>query len=168
MMLPIEPPDSHYLLAASGWLDLGCPEEALAELNGLSRENRHHPDALELQWLIHAEQQDWTAALGVAEEVVVTAPERPTGWLHRAYATRRVLHGGLQKAWDLLLPAHEKFPEESVIPYNLACYACQMGHLDESRRWLKIAFGADKRGAIKTMALKDDDLRALWGEIRAM
>ena len=38
-----------------------------------------------------------------------------------------------------LRPAFEKFPKVSVIPYNLACYACQMNKLDEARVWLRRA-----------------------------
>lgn len=167
-MRRIEPPESHHLLAASGWLELGCASEALAELDQLSAANLKHPDALELRWLIQAELQDWSAALGTAVQLVEAAPSRPAGWLHRAYAIRRVPQGGLQLAWDCLLPAHEKFPKEPVIPYNLSCYACQLGQLDESRKWLRLAIQAGTKDAIKRMALKDDDLRALWDEIRKM
>jgi len=167
-MNPIEPPDSHRLLAASGWLDLGCAADALKELDGLSAKHLRHPDALELRWLIQAELKDWTAALETAVQLVETAPNRPAGWLHRAYALRRVPKGGLQLAWDCLLPAQGEFPKEPVIPYNLSCYACQMGRLDESRKWLKLALQEDKNDVIRTMALKDEDLRKLWDEIREM
>jgi len=167
-MEPLEPPDSHCLLAAAGWLGLGCPDDALAELNSLSEANREHPDVLELRWLIHAERKDWTAALMTASTLITIAPERPAAWLHRAYAMRRVPEGGVERAWDLLRPALEKFPNESVIPYNLSCYACQLGRLDESRKWFKLALRTGTPEAIKQMALQDEDLRALWGEIRAM
>lgn len=134
----------------------------------MSRGNRSHPDTLEMLWLIQAAQDDWVGALSTGTQLVQIAPERPAGWLHRAYAMRRVPEGGIQEAWDLLLPAAEKFPSEGVIPYNLACYACQMGQLDESRRWFKIAQKAGKADAMKTMALKDEDLRPLWDEIRKL
>lgn len=165
---PIEPPDAHRLLAASGWFELGCPDDALAELEAMSAKNQRHPDALEMQWLIQAEQKHWSAALTTATRLVQTAPERPAGWLHRAYAMRRVPEGGLQQAWDLLLPAFDKFPGESVIPYNLSCYACQLGELDESRKWFTLALQSGKKDTLKHMALQDDDLRALWDEIRKM
>lgn len=167
-MQPIEPPDSHRLLAATGWLELGCPADALEELKGVSEPNRNHPDALELTWLIHAELRNWTDALVAANTLVAIAPERPAGWLHRAYAMRRVPEGGLQKAWAVLLPAFDRFPKETLISYNLSCYACQMGQLDESRRWLRVALRAGDPDAIKKMALKDEDLRTLWDEIRTM
>jgi hypothetical protein len=167
-MQPIEPPDSHRLLAAAGWLELGCPDEAQQELESMARENRTHPDSLEMLWLIQAEQQHWLGALATATQLVQIAPDRPAGWLHRAYAMRRVPEGGLQQAWDLLLPAADKFPKESVIPYNLACYACQLGRLEESRKWFKIAKGAGKPETMEAMALQDEDLRPLWNEIRKL
>lgn len=166
VMRPIEPPDTHYLRAAAGWLELNCTEDALRELEGISKQHQSHPDVLELRWLIHAERKDWTAALDVGTQLVKQAPERPTGWLHRAYAVRRASEGGLQEAWDTLLTAFEKFPREMTIPYNLSCYACQMGHLDESRKWLRRALRIGKKEHVKKMALTDVDLQPLWDEIR--
>jgi tetratricopeptide (TPR) repeat protein len=168
MMHPIEPPDSHRLRAASGWLELGCAPEALTELKMLSPGNLNHPDVLELRWLIQADLKDWNAALETAVQLVEIAPRRPAGWLHRAYALRRVPRGSLQLAWDCLLPAYTKFPKEPVISYNLSCYACQMGQLDTSRKWLRRALRAGRDDAIKQMALRDEDLRALWPEIPGM
>jgi hypothetical protein len=65
-----------------------------------------------------------------------------------------------------LLPAAKKFPDESVIPYNLSCYACQLNQLDIARHWLERAVIAGKKEYIKKMALADDDLKPLWAEIR--
>lgn len=161
-------PDSHFLVAASGWLELGCAIEALEELEGISKENRDHPDTQEMRWLIHAKLEDWPAALSVATDLTQSAPNRASGWLHRAYALRRVPEGGLNHAWDALLPAFEKFPKESFISYNLACYACRMGNLTESCKWFQIALRTGKQKALKRMALDDDDLRELWNDIRKM
>jgi hypothetical protein len=36
-----------------------------------------------------------------------------------------------------------RFPEEWLMGYNLACYACQLGNRDEARHWLELAY---KRG----------------------
>jgi len=92
------------------------------------------------------------------------APDAAAGWLHRAYALRRVDAGGLAQAWDALLPAADKFPAEPVIAFNLSCYACQLQELDDARAWLKRAAAAGKE-VIKKMALEDDDLQPLWAEI---
>src|SRR6266487_2080763 len=124
-MVPLGPPDAHFLSAAFGWFELGNLPEAKAELERIAPALRQHPLVLEIRWLIHAQEKNWEEGLVVACALVEAAPERPSGWLHRAYALRRVKNGGLQAAWDALLPAFDKFPGEPTIAYNLACYACK-------------------------------------------
>jgi hypothetical protein len=165
-MQRIEPPESHFVNAALGWLELGLPGEAAAELGHLPDPLQAHPDVLEVRWAIMATAHRWDAALVVASELVRTAPGRPTGWLHRAYALRRVPQGGLQHAWEALLPAADRFPKEALIPYNLSCYACQMQQLDDARTWLRRALGAGNSEQVKQMALQDADLQPLWKEIQ--
>ena len=167
-MSPLEPPNGHYLSAAVGWLELGNLAEAKAELAQVSTGQRNHPDVLEVRWLICAEQKQWEEGLEVARELVQQAPGRASGWLHQAYALRRVTDGSVQKAWDALLPAAEKFSEEPVVPYNLACYACQMGQLDAARVWLEKAAVIGGKESIKQMALNDLDLEPLRSEIERM
>jgi predicted Zn-dependent protease len=164
-MFTPQPPDSHHLSAAIGWVELGNPAEARLELSQLSTEARGSADALEVEWVICAEERDWQSGLAAANALVQSDPERPTGWLHRSYALRRVTGGGLQAAWDSLLPALEKFPEEPVIPYNLSCYACQLGHLDQARTWLRRALAIGGVETIKRMALHDADLQPIWDEL---
>lgn len=164
----LEPPDVFFLNAALGWLELGQPAEALAELSRIAPERQKRPDVLEVQWAVRAALQDWDGALRAAEELVAQAPDRPSGWLHRAYALRRATGGGLAAAWEALRPAAERFPREPVIRYNLACYACQMGRLDEARQWFKRALLAGDPVALREMALHDTDLQPLWDEIRAL
>ncbi len=161
----LEPPDSHHLDAAIGWLGLGCAGDASAELENISAVNQLHSDVLEVRWTICAHDERWKDALTIAELELQTAPEESSGWLHRAYALRRVRDGGLSQAWDALLPAAKIFPAEPVIAYNLSCYACQMQQLDIARTWLHRAINVGKKEAIKKMALADDDLQPLWKEI---
>ena len=132
-MNKLEPPDTHYFLAAIGWLELGNIVEARAELAQISAARQEHPDVLELRWSLAAEQKRWEEALEVARALLRRAPKRSSGWLHQAYALRRVPDGGVQKAWEALLPAFDKFPKEATIPFNLSCYACQLGQLDAAR-----------------------------------
>ncbi len=189
-MPSLEPPDSYTLSGACGWLELGNVGEAEAELGRLSKTARSHPDALEILWLIQSRKEDWDAAARTAEELRRRAPERASGWLHFPYALRRSNRGDLRVCWEALLPAAEKFPDEPVIPYNLACYACQLDRLDDAREWFAKALKIEERLALKTvsklmenlgqevgrtggsgikkMALKDDDLKPLWEEIERL
>ncbi len=165
-MPALEPPDIHYVSAALGWLGLRNAAEAENELAHISPGNRQHPDVLEVRWLLCAEQKKWTEGLQVARWLIHAAPERPTGWLHQAYALRRAPGGSVQEAWNALLPVYDKFPREPIIPYNLSCYACQLGRLDAARVWLKRACDIGGKEAMKEQALADADLEPLWDEIR--
>jgi tetratricopeptide (TPR) repeat protein len=166
-MSPIGPPDSHHLVAALGWLDLGLPSEADKEMSRISPALLDHPDILEVRWDICAAEQRWETGLQLAERLMAMAPDRSGGWVHRAYALRRVPGGGLEQAWEALRPAFEQFPTISIIPFNLACYAAQLGRHQEAMDWLRKAVTAEgDEKVIKAMALNDTDLEALWPMIR--
>ena len=167
-MQKLDSPDSHHLDAAIGWLGLGCADDARDELGKISPANQNQADVLEVRWTLCAHEKRWDDALNIAELELKSAPGDAGGWLHRAYALRRVDHGGLPQAWDALLPAAEKFPGEPVIAYNLSCYACQMQQLDLARTWLHRAARAGNKEAIRKMALADDDLKPLWTEIKEL
>ena len=162
-------PDAFHLRAAVGWLELGNPAEAGEEIARISGNAIAHPDVLEVRWQICAATQSWDAAAPVAEELVAAAPKRVSGWIHRAYAIRRAANGGLQKAWDALLPAAKLFPKDPLIAYNLACYAAQFARLDEAWDWFQKAISlTDDLDAMKQMALADRDLEQLWERIRSL
>ncbi len=164
-MQGLEIADIHRLNAALGWLGLNAPADARAELDAIAPAQQTHPAVLETRWLLCAHEQNWSEALKVAELELKFALADSSGWLHRAYALRRVDDGGLSPAWDALLTAAEKFPEEPVIAYNLACYACQLNQLNDARLWLQRAVKAGGKEALQKMALADDDLKPLWPEI---
>src|SRR2546428_10691263 len=111
-MKRLEPPDSHHLSAALGWLELGNVAEAKAELAVIGAGQQEHPDALEVRWLLCAQEARWAEGLEIARKLLERAPERASGWLHQAYALRRVPTGSVKQAWDALLPAFDKFPQE--------------------------------------------------------
>lgn len=167
-MQPLETSDLRHLDAAVGWLGLGCVPEARAELDLISTGRQRHPAVLEARWTLCAHEKRWAEALEIAEAELAAAPDDCAGWLHRAYALRRIPDGGLPRAWDALRPAAEKFPDEPVIAFNLACYACQRQQLAEARQWLRRAMKIGRRDDIRKMALADDDLKPLWPEIRGL
>jgi predicted Zn-dependent protease len=165
---PLETLDLRHLDAAVGWLGLGCAPEARVELELISAARQQHPAVLDARWTLCAHEKRWAEALEIAKAELAAAPDDCAGWLHRAYALRRVPDGGLARAWDALLPAAEKFPKEPVIAFNLACYACQRQQPDVARQWLQRAMKTGGREAMRKMALADDDLKPLWAEIREL
>ena len=164
-MKPLLTPDAHHFNAAVGWFELGNRKEARVELEYVSQENQLHPLVLELRWSLDAEDKKWDAALKTAQDIIATLPNDAAGWLHCAYALRRAKSGGLDKALAFLEPAAQQFPNEPVIAFNLACYACQLNQLDDARRWLKRASEIGGEKEMRAMALADDDLKPLWEEL---
>jgi Flp pilus assembly protein TadD len=159
---------AHQLNAVLGWLELGNVKEAREELNSMGEQEQSRADLLEVRWILDARQEDWPAALHTAERLLQVAPENSAGWLHRAYALRRVPEGSIEMAAEALRPAFDQFPEEPTIAYNLACYACVLGKLDEARKWLKEAIRRGVPKKIREMAMSDSDLEPLWPEVKKL
>ena len=85
------------------------------------------------------------------------------------FALRRATGGGLQRAWEALRSAADQFPEEETIAYNLACYATQLGRLDEGWEWFLRALVVTSNSAnLKRVGLEDGDLEPLWHRIRGL
>jgi Flp pilus assembly protein TadD len=164
-MKPLEPPDSHHLSAAIGWLGLGNVAEAGAELEKIAPPFQSHPDVLAVQFDIHAAAGKWDAAAEIAGTLTQLEPEEPGAWVSLAYATRRKTGGGIPQARAILIQAHRTFPKEQIIAYNLACYDCQLGDLDAAKAWLDKACTLGDARRIKLMALQDPDLKPLWPNI---
>jgi hypothetical protein len=67
-----------------------------------------------------------------------------------------------------LLAALKRFPAVPTVPYNLACYACQLGDLKTAWRWLERAAALLGREELKRMARVDPDLAPMREQIEAM
>ena len=165
-MKPLEPQDQHHLKAAEGWIELGNPEEANEELDQLSAEYRAHPAILEVRWQIYEKAKKWDAASDIASALVQMVPEHPSGWVHRSYCLHELKRTA--EARDNLLRVVERFPEDPIMRYNLACYECQLGRLEQAKNWLEKAFKLGDARKIKLMALEDLDSEPLWREIRQL
>lgn len=129
----------HQLNAAQGFLELGDPDSAWEELESISAEDRSHPVVLRMRVEIYQAKSRWMEMAEVARHLTEIEPAEPQHWIHRAWAERR--HIGPETAESTLLKALEGFPKEPLIHYNLACYACQMGRLDEAKEKRAKAIG---------------------------
>ena len=155
----LPPPDCFHVSAAVGWLELGSPREARAELNFLSAPHQEHPDALEAWWKIFAAEDDWPAALACGEKLAARAPERASAWINLSFALHEL--GRTREAFDRLQGATGQFPDDFIIPYNLACYQCRLGNEAAAWQWLERAAQAADPRLIRSMALEDPDLAVL-------
>jgi tetratricopeptide (TPR) repeat protein len=162
-MKPLEPPDTLHLLAAQGWLELGNHIEANEELENITASLRAHPDVLKVRWEIYAAAKKWKATLDIAAALIQLDPDDPLGWVHRSYALHELKHTA--EARDNLLRVVDKFPASATMRYNLACYECQLGRLEQAKEWLKKAFALGDARKMKLAALDDPDLQPLWKEI---
>ena len=161
-----------HLNAAEGWLGLGNWREAESELAQIAEALRNHPEVLQARYLVESEAKRWDACVEIGRALVELMPDDSFGWINRAYALRRAAGGGVQAAYDALLPAATRLKDLESITFNLACYACQLGNLDEAREWLKKCFTTARRhGRLKRRrleALAEPDLKPLWPEIKTI
>jgi tetratricopeptide (TPR) repeat protein len=155
-----------HLQAAQGWFELGDHLEAKEELEQMSPQNHAHPAVLEVRWAIHAAAKKWEAALDIAATFIQLAPEHLFGWLHRSFALHEL--NRTAEARDNLLTVLDKFPDESILRYNVACYECRLGRLEQAKHWLEKAFKMGNLRRMKLAALQDPDLEPLWKEIGAL
>ena len=169
-MNPLEPPDSFHVLAAHGWLELGCPAEAVAELERIAPPLLSHPDVLKARWDVFSRLGRWDLCAEVGAGLVEAEPEDTFGWINRAYALRRAPGGGVQAASEALRPAADRLQDLEWVTFNLACYTCQLGRLDEARDWLAKSLAVARRAGhlprARANALAEPDLEPLWNEIK--
>ena len=120
---------------------------------------RSHPDVLEVRWDIYAKVKNWEACLDIGKAMVKLDSGRFTGWINRSFALHELKR--TQEACDQLHEGLYRFRDESLIWYNLACYACVLGDKARARKMLDkaIELGGDK---VKLQALDDPDLQGVW------
>ena len=148
--------DIRHLEAAQGWLGLHNWREAKAEIDNIAEGLLSHPDVLQVSWAIHAAAKEWELAARVADAHRQARPDSPFGFVHLAYALHEMRR--TEEAQNVLLLVVDKFKDEYIIRYNLACYACQLGDQEAAWRWLEKSMALTDSDEVKRMALNDPDL----------
>ena len=165
-MQKLNPEDTRHLQAAYGCIGSGNSDAARAELDKISPGFREHPAVLVTRLSLCEGAKEWPACLEMVELLIQVLPDNPIHWVQRSMYLREL--GRVREAWDKLLPAAEKFPNFWMVPYQLACYACRLGDVDQARDRLNAALQLVDAAAVKTKALAEPDLEPLWLEIRAL
>jgi tetratricopeptide (TPR) repeat protein len=159
--VPLEPPDGQHCQAAAGYAELGMFLEADAELDKIDPFNRAAPEVLATRLAIYRGLKKWESMQEIAKRLKDFEPDNVQWTISLAYATRRAFSTDI--AMEILLDAKAKFPREGAIPYNLACYYCQLGEMEKAKCYLNEAFGLDLNW--RKAALEDEDLKPLWDSL---
>jgi tetratricopeptide (TPR) repeat protein len=160
--MPLEPPDRQHWQSAVGYVELGMFADADSELENIDPFNRAAPEVLAVRLAIYRGLKKWELMQQVAKRLKEFQPHNVQWTISLAYATRRAYSTDI--AMEILLDAKAKFPKEAAIPYNLACYYCQLGEMEKAKRYLKQAFEIDS--SWRMSALEDEDLRPLWDSLQ--
>ncbi len=158
----LEPPDQRHCEAALGYAELGMFEDANEEIERIDPFNRATPEVLAVRVAVYHGLKSWDALQVVASRLAEYEPTNVQWTVSLAYATRRTVSIGAAR--NILLAAQTRFPDEAIIPFNLACYYCQLGDLDTAKGYLRQAFESDS--GWRLTALEDQDLEPLWSTLR--
>jgi tetratricopeptide (TPR) repeat protein len=142
-------------------MELGMYLDANAELEEIDPDVRHVPEVLAIRVYIYSALKRWELMQTVAKKLAQHDPDNPAWSVSWAYATRRV--DSIEAARIILVSAVEQFPNVAIFHYNLACYECQLGQLEEAKARLRRAFELESHYRI--MALEDEDLKPLWDSL---
>ncbi len=153
--------DEEHFESAQAWMALGNLEESLKELEQISAKNRGLIPVLEMSFYLRAKSGQWEEALEVAGSLEAADPQSPNSSLLKAIALRGV--GRDNEAYQLLLEANERYPQESGVHLNLARLCCAFGRIEEARRWAAkaVEYGDDE---LKEDILTDPELESVWEE----
>jgi len=145
------------LTAAQGYLELGMPVEALAELDTLPSEVANHAEILQLRLVILMQMRDWVRALEHCAALRKHFPDRSVGYIHGAFCLHEL--GRTSEAKTLLLSGPGSLLREATYHYNLGCYEAVLGNHEEALQYLKASFAMDQNFC--TIAKRDPDLKGI-------
>lgn len=148
---------------ALGFLELGMPQDAWEELGELPAEIAETSPVIQMKVEVLNRLKRWQDAAELCRPMIEREPGELFWWIQRAFSLRR--SESIESAEAVLRSALVHHPPEGVLIYNLACYACVQGRLDEARDFLGRSISGDPDTIIR-MALQDPDLAALrpWVE----
>lgn len=142
------------LESATGWLELGLAEEALAELASLPHEARNQRAALELKLAAQMVSQSWNSAADTARLLCLKAADEPVFFLRAAFCLHET--GDTLAACNWLLRGPRTLFEMPISHYNLACYLWTLGDASRARLHLRRAITMDE--SFREEARNDRDL----------
>lgn len=160
-MSPLPPSEFQPILkrlnAALGYLELGMAQEAWNELEEIEAKDRARPEVLKVRIEVCRALESWELMAEISNHLRKIEPDEVGHPLNMAYATRRFKSEA--EAADILSLSLRRYYDDALVRYNLACYWCVMGRVEEARDMLETAFKKDK--SLRELAETDEDLAAL-------
>lgn len=145
------------LQAASGWLELGLADEALAEIRTLPANARIQRRALELTLAAQMTCKEWNPAADTARLLCLKAANEPVFFLSAAFCLHET--GDTLAACNWLLRGPKSLLDMPVFHYNIACYLWTLGHASRARSHLRRAIVMDD--SLLEAARGDHDLAGI-------
>ena len=165
------------LQVATGYMELGMADEALAKLAVLPDE----PLALalgkeQIRVEVHRQRGQWEAMRRAALVCREAWPQAVRWWTSLAFATRRCppdLCSSVEvprpemlpprEGWAILREAERRFPVEPIVLHNLAGYCRELGMRYEAAAYLRRAVRLD--GRWRALILADRELAPLLNSL---
>ena len=124
-------------------------------------EDRARSEVVVMRLVILQSMQRWDKVAEIARGAVRAYPGCADLYLMGAYAIRR--HLDVSAALEFLQGGQPCMDDVASYWFNVGCYHCQLGDLDEAKRCVRKAVELDK--GFQQMALDDEDLEPLWEEL---
>jgi hypothetical protein len=147
--------------AAHGYVELGMTDEASGELEKLPADFQDRLAVVLVRMEILRQQERWAEGAVLGQSALSHHAACGELYLIAAYAVRR--HQGIEQAKAVLLAGESVLAKEALFHFNIACYECQLGHLESAKLRLEQAFALD--GKYRKVGRDDPDLQPLWGWI---
>jgi len=146
-----------HLNAATSYLGLGMHMEAWNELEEIDADKRTLGEVLNVRVEVCRALEKWEMMAQVTNRLRNIEPDEVGHPLNMAYAVRRFKSEA--EAAGILSLALRRYCDDALVRYNLACYWCVMGRVEEAREMLETA--CKKDGSLRELAETDEDLAGL-------
>jgi tetratricopeptide (TPR) repeat protein len=160
--MSLSPSDQIHLEAARGWLGLSDWREANDELDRITPTMRAHPSVLRTRILVCIAAEKWDLMHEIAKTLLLKLPYDGLVCIYAGMALDRL--NRTEEAYDLLASGVKRFPNQAQVHYDLACYACKIGRLNEAMSSLERAIDVSEKD-IRQQALDDPALGPIWANI---
>lgn len=131
------------LEAARGWLELGLPDEALAELESIRGDFKTTRAVLEIKLAAQMHQGQWNTASDTARMLCMKANDEPRFFLRAAFCLHET--GDTFAACNWLLKGPRSLHDMAIFHYNMACYLSVLGKAQRAKVHLNRALDMDER-----------------------